>query len=297
MQAVDHDASHSGVPSPRVSVILTTYRTPAPLLAAAIASILRQSVDDLELVLVLDGEAGEAERQVVDGVRGDDRVRLVNPGRVGRGRALNLGLQEARAPVVAIQDADDESHPHRLRRQLAVLDDHPEIGLLATAVHLTRQLDRHVDWEIDQGSPPKVRVLDRELLVRNVLIHSSVVVRRDLLASVAGYAVGRRRHFDYDMYLRIREAGGTIAVLEEPLVLRRIHDRQGFEDDAAIVERVWTTCRLQLVHAWQQPWRRRPGLIVSISIRQGGHLVRALIRRRRRTAALRGSGSSASRGR
>ena len=70
-------------------------------------------------------------RQVVRlGVMGDgdlpwlaelDGVRVIRPGRVGRGRALNIGLDAAAGEFLAIQDSDDESHPLRLEHQLATL--------------------------------------------------------------------------------------------------------------------------------------------------------------------------------
>lgn len=283
MQVIEeHAADPDGSPgtTPRVSVIVTTYRTPAPLLAASLASALHQTEQDLEVVLVLDGTIQPAEQAVVDAAASDERVVVLSPGRVGRGRALNLGLRAARAPVVAIQDADDESHPDRLAHQLAVLDHRPDIDLLATGVRQTRRLEAHADWDLGADHGP-VRLVDRELLVRNALVHSSVVMRRDLVNEVAGYSVGRTRHFDYDLYLRVRDAGGTIAILDEPLVLKRIHDRQGFERDAAIVQRVWTTYKLQLAHAWEEPARHRVQVCALVTLRQGGHLVRALIRRRR----------------
>ena len=274
---------------PRVSVLITTYRTPAPLLEASLRSALAQSVRDLEVVLVLDGELAPAEQAVVDRASADPRVLVLSPGRVGRGRALNLGLRASQAPVIAIQDADDESHPQRLARQLDVLDRRPDIDLLATGVRLTRRLEAHADWE-HHPEDPEVQVLGRELLLCNLLVHSSVAVRRDMLDRVAGYSVGRQRHFDYDLYLRMRNAGGTIAYLDEPLVLRRLHERQSFEQDAYIVQRVWATCKLQMAHSWQEPIGRRIQLMLLVAVRQGGHLLRALIRRRRRSLGRTGVG-------
>lgn len=266
---------------PRVSVLVTTFRAPPELLRACLQSVFAQTEPDFELVLVLDGEPTRDDLCVIEEFGADPRLRVLEPGRVGRGRALNLGIRASRAAVVAIQDADDESHRERLTRQLEVLDERPDIDLLATAVRQTRQLGEHADWPL-VGPGGHVRPIGRELLVRNPLGHSSVMIRRATLDRVAGYSVGRHRHFDYDLYLRVRRGGGKIASLEQPLVLKRIHDRQVFERDAIILKRVWTTYRLQMAHARDERGLERLSTCAVVTARQGGHLVRALARRRRR---------------
>jgi len=271
-------------PDPSASVIITTYQTPPELLLASVQSVLEQTEPSIELVLVVDGAASEGDRKIIDRIQHDHRVKVLEPGRVGRGRALNLGIAAATAPIVAIQDADDESHHERVVRQLRVLDARPDIDLLATVIRSTRQADEQASWSLPAPTD-QVRTVGDELLVRNVVAHSSVMVRRSALEAVSGYSVDRTRHYDYDLYLRIRQAGGTIAILDEPLVLRRLHDGQAFERESAISHRVWATYKLQMAHAAAQPLPRRVSSWAVITARQSGHLVRVVIRRR--TAASR----------
>src|SRR4051794_41334822 len=54
---------------------------------------------------------------------------------VGISRSLNAGLADARAPVVAVNDADDWSAPERLERQLAVLDAREEVAVVGSRMH------------------------------------------------------------------------------------------------------------------------------------------------------------------
>lgn len=260
--------------APRASVVVTTFRTRGDALHSSLTSVLTQTERRLELVVVVDGTPRRDERLVLAELAADPRLVLVEPGRVGRGRALDLGIRAATAPLVAIQDADDESHPERLARQLAVLDADPRLALLGAGTRWTRRWDDHADWTL----PPEraeVHAVGDELLVRNPFTHSSVVVRREWLDAVGGYGHGLRRHFDYDLYLRLRRAGAALAQLDQPLVLRRRHEDQAFERPGAAPQRVWATYRLQASHAIGDRSARGAALLVAATVGQSIHLLRS----------------------
>src|SRR5215210_2461183 len=100
---------------PRVSVVLPAYRAERTV-RRAIDSVLAQTVEDFELIVVDDG-SDDGTGDVVRAVD-DPRVRYVRRPHAGLPATLNAGLAEARAPVVAIQDAANWSAPHRLERPL-----------------------------------------------------------------------------------------------------------------------------------------------------------------------------------
>ncbi|WP_253394658.1 glycosyltransferase [Methylorubrum extorquens] len=103
-----------GTPGPRVSVIMSNYRG-GRYLAAAIESVLAQSVSDLELIVVDDcsGDDGSA---IVESYRQrDDRIRLIRlDANLGPAGARNRGIEAARGAWLAIVDNDDLIHPERL---------------------------------------------------------------------------------------------------------------------------------------------------------------------------------------
>jgi glycosyltransferase involved in cell wall biosynthesis len=271
--------------TPVVSVVMTTYRTPSPLLASSIRSVLTQTIAELELVLVLDSDADDPDDQagsVLDDLA-DPRVTIIRPGRIGRGRALNVGREEARADLIAVQDADDESHPERLERQVAALARHREVGLLATGVRRTADLEAHARWLLPDPSSPS-RVGDR-ILATNPLVHSSVIARRAALEAVAGYSVSRQWQLDYDLYLRLRGNGVVLSTLSEPLVLKRLHADQYFENSPAPLDRLWSAYRLQLAHARSERVLRRYAYGALASGRFATRGVRQLVRTRRPTPA------------
>ncbi len=241
--------------NPQVSVVLTTYATPARLLEVALRSVLDQTIAEHEVVLVADGPLEADAAAVVDELRADRRLVLVEPGRVGRARALNLGIEAARAPLVAIQDADDASHPRRLEIQAAVLGCLPELAALAAIAVEVDGVEAVADWELPVGRL-EVRPLDRELLVSNPVVHSSLVVRRSALEAMGGYDESRRAQYDYDLLLRLRAAGLGVGRCQQPLVLQRWHANQFFEG-LQPVSRAWSSCRLQLASIGREPWPGR----------------------------------------
>lgn len=105
-------------------------------LSRAINSIRWQTYRNLQIVLVDDGSDDEASYQLHRAAEFDARIELLrNEKRKGLAYSLNRALDIARGDYVARMDADDESRPDRLARQLAFLESHPEISICGTAVH------------------------------------------------------------------------------------------------------------------------------------------------------------------
>lgn len=199
----------------RVSVLIGAYNNAATL-EEAMRSILDQTVRDLELIVVDDGSADDS-RAVALGVD-DPRVRVIGlDENVGIARSLNRGLQEARAPVVAVQDADDWSAPERLERQLAVLDARPEVAVVGSRM-------REVDGTLQERRP---RTLFRAGDVNDVLLrfnpipNTSAAFRRDVALRLGGYDSRYRYAMEYDLWLRIADRH-VVHALDEPLSTRRM---------------------------------------------------------------------------
>lgn len=110
--------------SPAVSVVIPTHDRPARL-ARAVASVLDQTVSDLEVIVVDDGS-----RPAVAGFD-DDRVRVLRHDvALGAPAARNAGVAAGRGDVVAFLDDDDEWLPGKLARQLDVLESRPDVALV-----------------------------------------------------------------------------------------------------------------------------------------------------------------------
>jgi len=235
-----------------VSIVTTVRGTPVPLFAISIESVLEQSVSDLELILVFDGDlSDEGEEMVREHQRQDDRIVVLRTGRIGRGAALNAGLRQARADLVGIQDADDASHVERLATQLEVFRHNPNLSLLGTGARFSRGLTERADWRISSARP-RVRPVDMALLRTNPIIHSSVLARAKAITRVGGYDARRVAQLDYDLLLRLRARGEIIGVCDRPLVLHRRHPGQTYEGMSPS-SRAWSSYRLQTSHVKDLP--------------------------------------------
>src|SRR5437763_13274920 len=102
---------------PRVTVLMSVYND-EPFLAEAIDSVLRQTLTDLELLLIDDGSTDRS-REIAAAFR-DPRLRIiVNEENLGHGPALNRGLASAACEYVANLDGNDVAFPERLAKQAA----------------------------------------------------------------------------------------------------------------------------------------------------------------------------------
>lgn len=209
---------------PSVSVVTTAYNA-AAFIETAIRSVLDQHDVTVEYIVVDDGSTDRT-AETVHAI-GDSRIRLIEAGRVGRGRALNIGLRAARAPFVAIQDADDVSHPGRLAAEMSALSTHTQFaGVGSGQIMIGRE--EAPSWP-SIGGARTVQDVTPHLVFYNPLSHTSLLFRKAALERVGGYNERRSSLYDWDLYIRLAGAGLALGKLPTPLVAKRIHEAQFFE--------------------------------------------------------------------
>lgn len=212
--------------APDVSIVLP-FRNEAAYLAECLASIRAQTLAAWELLAIDDGSDDDSTAIVRSFAAGDRRVRLLQPGRTGLVAALNLGIAEARAPLVARMDADDVMHADRLRAQHEYLRDRPEVALAATQVELFPPDEvrggylEYVRWQNGIVEPGQVA---REIYVESPFAHPSVMARKEVLRAAGGYADGPFPE-DYELWLRLHAAGHRMGKVDR--VLLRWRERAG----------------------------------------------------------------------
>jgi len=115
---------------PCVSVVLPTHNR-AHLLSRAIDSVISQTMQDWELIVVDDGSTDDTQK-TVEGYRDRLGSRLVyhDQDNAGPGAARNLGIDRARGRFVAFLDSDDEFMPTKLARQVELFEKEPSLGLV-----------------------------------------------------------------------------------------------------------------------------------------------------------------------
>ena len=202
---------------PEVTVLMPAFNA-SRFIGAAIRSVLRQDFSNFEFLIIDDGSSDET--AAVAGQCGDPRIRLLRH-ETNRGliATLNEGLREARAPLVARQDADDLSRRDRLSRQVGHLRTHAGDHAVGSAADLIDERDRF------RGALrlPRTRAQLRwDLCFRNPVPHSSVMLRRrEILDDYGGYPESIASE-DYALWSRLA-ADGRFGLMPRRLVSYRIH--------------------------------------------------------------------------
>jgi glycosyltransferase involved in cell wall biosynthesis len=202
---------------PHVSVIMSVYNDER-YLREAVDSILAQTFIDFELVIIDDGSNDET--ATILSTYQDPRIAVHRQANRGLVAALNRGLALARGELLARMDADDRSHPERLQKQVAFLNQHPTIGLVGTACRIIDETG--VSRAPFLHYPTDSSHLQAELLLHNCFCHGSVMFRRACIEQVGMYRPECAGDGDYDLWLRISEHF-AVANLDEPLYDYRSH--------------------------------------------------------------------------
>jgi glycosyltransferase involved in cell wall biosynthesis len=130
------DCSHDGrkraseplMKSPTVTVFIPAYNA-EPFLHDAVESVVAQSFPDFELLIIDDGSRDRTREAAEAWATRDSRIRVVSRENRGRPATRNEAFDRARGRYLAVLDADDLAAPHRLERQVAYLDAHPDVAL------------------------------------------------------------------------------------------------------------------------------------------------------------------------
>jgi glycosyltransferase involved in cell wall biosynthesis len=207
--------------APLVSVLVAVHDG-EPFVRTALLSVLRQTVSDLELVVVDDCSSDGTSDTLA--ALADPRVRVLrNDEQLGLAGSLNRGLDDARGRYVARMDADDAAFPDWLERSLQLLDSRVDLGLVGSGV-----------LDIEQNGEPRALHLHDagrapfrwRALFSAPVFHNTVVLERDLLETHdLRYDASFGESEDYDLWTRLlADAEGDC--VEAPLVLHRLHPHQ-----------------------------------------------------------------------
>jgi GT2 family glycosyltransferase len=208
-----------------VSVLMSTYaKDNAEHLSEALESIYCQTTQPDEIVLVVDGPVDGRLEEVIARYRSDERIPVMKivrqPKQSGLAAALDRGLAECEGEFIMRMDSDDVSAPTRLMHQLAYVEQHPEVSLVAAwAYEFTDNMNAPMAVKT---APEGGAALTDALRWRNVICHPTVLVRRDDLIKVGGYRSTFDKLEDYDLFVRLALANCPMKVLPIPLLYVRV---------------------------------------------------------------------------
>jgi glycosyltransferase involved in cell wall biosynthesis len=207
--------------APLVSVVMSVHNGEA-FLDAAVESILGQTFEDFEFVIIDDGSTDRSAEILECHKESDARVQVLHQPNRGLVHALNSGCGMALGKYIARMDADDIAVKDRLMRQFEFMETHPGIGVLGGAVEL---INASGEIRGQVCNPTTSAAIKSALLEHCVFWHPTVLMRREVFASSGGYRMAAAHAEDYDLWLRIAERS-ELANLPEVLLQYRIHPNQ-----------------------------------------------------------------------
>lgn len=205
--------------APEISVVMSVFNGQR-YLAAAMDSILAQTMRDFELIVVDDGSTDGSSKLLQTYAAKDPRVHFLTLQNGGLTRALNLGIGNASGEWIARMDADDVAEPERLAVQAQRLKHDSSIVALGSALTL---IDPDGEKLIVRSFPTDHAEIDAQLLNGNgVIPHPSAMFQRKAWTAIGGYREKFACAQDLDLWLRLGEMG-RLANLEQPLLRYRMH--------------------------------------------------------------------------
>ena len=218
----------SAAAKPRVSVIMANYNGAAHI-AAAISSVLVQSMPDLELIVSDDGSSDDSITIVERMMKRDPRLRLVEAtANGGPAAARNRALDVAIGEWIAIVDADDILHPQRFERLLKAADDMNYAGVADDLIYFRETPGYRPETLLGQQFPKgsfevtAAQMVDTQNGSQPPFGYLKPILRRDHLEALR-YREDIRIGEDHDLYLRFLLNGGRLRVLRQSYYLYRRH--------------------------------------------------------------------------
>ena len=225
--------------SPTVSIIIPTYNR-AGLLPRALDSIIAQTFEDWEVVLVDDGSTDATEALAAQyAERLGKRLRYVRQVRAGPSAARNHGIDACAGTYVAFLDSDDEYLPTKLERQLELFDLCPELGLVyGDSAFVDLDGRRHESVFDEHGRMARNVPFDEvrpglcvcrgslfDWLIREYFVATIAgMVRREILDKVIRFPVDQSYAEEWLFYLQVTRSCPA-GFVNEPLCLH--HFTQG----------------------------------------------------------------------
>lgn len=187
-------------------------------IAEAIESVLCQTTNDFELLIVNDGSTDNTE-EIIRSFN-DDRITVISQKNKGVAEALNSGLHHAKGQYIARFDADDICFSERLEKQKHFLDVNPDYVITGSdAIYISEMGDYLCHYTCASHQDAQLK---SSLLTICPFIHSSVMYRRDAVLRCGGYNELAHNMEDHLLWVQLSKLG-KFSNFDEPLIKVRFN--------------------------------------------------------------------------
>ena len=204
---------------PKVSVVMSINNEPLQWIRLAVESILSQTFRDFEFIIVCDNPSYKEGIAYINSASKDDSriISIMNESNLGPTKSFNKAIEVASGRYIARMDADDIAFPERFEKQTEFLDEHPEVSVCATDVHI-------IDKEGRITRKNKYRNKHSQALnvIFNSMAHPSIMLRRCLLEERTPiYNEDYIYSQDYELWTFLIMRGHKFHTIDKPLLFYR----------------------------------------------------------------------------
>jgi len=189
------------IETPLVSVIMSVYNS-EKYLQESVNSILNQTYTNFEFVIINDGSDDNCLDILLEYLKNNNQVLIIDQENIGLTKSLNRGIQLARGKYIARQDADDKSLPERLEKQVQFLEANADYFLIGTDYEI---IDEHSNIIGKPEIPVPIDNHEIKAAINkyNTFIHSLVMFRNDTSCVGYFYDTSYKYSQDYELWVRI----------------------------------------------------------------------------------------------
>lgn len=207
----------------KISVVMPVYNTKEEYLREAIESILNQTYNDFEFIIINDGSTNNAEDVILS--YKDKRIKYLKQKNSGVAKALNYGFDLAKGEYIARMDSDDISLPNRFEKQIKFLEAHKDVSVIGSW---------HEEFPKRHIRKPSYEIKLLDLFKQNLVSHPTIMLRRN---DFKKYNFRYNPHFtceDYELWTRIVKVLKFCNLQEVLLRCRREDNAQNISSSVGI---------------------------------------------------------------
>ena len=221
----------------KVSVIIPAYNK-AALTAEAVRSVLDQTYDDIEIIVVDDGST-DGTVDSLDLFIYSDMINYIYQHNRGCCSARNVGIREATGEYIALLDCDDVYYPEKIAKSVEFLKENPDCGFVSTDAYLIDINDKTISVYSES------RQKRERFIFNNTICNSTVVVRKSCFEKVGLFDEEIFIPADWDMWIRLAEQYKA-CYIDEKLTGYRIsenysqsHQRQALKENLYAIKKMF----------------------------------------------------------
>ena len=204
----------------KISVIVPCFKDSATL-KRSLDSIFSQTYKVNEIIVVNDASPETIEIEAILSTY-STVLYIKNNNNKGLAASRNIGVNAATGDIISFLDADDELHPQKIEAQIALFN--PNIAISCQVARIGNEVGVNRIKLYPTNLRFSIHRKSTHLIKRNVLTGASILMGKSLFLSIGGYDESLRSCEDFDLWLRLLDAGIPVLNIKLPLYLYRVNE-------------------------------------------------------------------------